>query len=118
MPATAEGVGVRLRLDQLQDLGMVVEPLHVGMQVDAAPAPGEGEELLRRQVLAAEEDHLMLEERLVDFAVERVGQRLRQVGAFDLRAQRPRDPVDADRLVGTEIPELDPFRHGVSNRLI
>ena len=63
----------------------------------AEPAP-EGEVLLRRDVLVAEEDHEVFRERAMDLIRLAVGEQKR-VGAGDLRADDRREFLDADGLV-------------------
>ena len=70
-----------------------------GMDVQFAEQPAEGEMLLRRDVLIAEEDDEVLRQRAVELVHRPVGQRAGEVDAADFRADDRREPVDADRLV-------------------
>ena len=96
MPAAAEVLGVVLALDDLENFGMVGQALHVGMQMNFAEALGETDLLDRRQLLLAEEHHLVREERIVhvgEILVAHVG----EVDAVQLGAERAGDGFHLDR---------------------
>jgi hypothetical protein len=63
------------------------------VQVDVAPASGEGELLGRGQLLVAEEDDAIIQQGGADLAQYFVTKLLRQVDAFDDRAGRASDAV-------------------------
>ena len=78
---------------------MVLHADHEGMQVDFAPTAGEGKLARRRQVLVAEEDHLVFQQGGADFAQHLVGQVFRKVDAGDLGAERAGDLVRLDMAI-------------------
>ena len=63
------------------------------MQVDLAPAARETELLLGRQLLVAEEDHAVVQQRGADFRQHIVRQILGQIDAIDHGAERAGDTV-------------------------
>jgi hypothetical protein len=67
--------------------------------VQLAEAPPERLLLLGRQPLVAEEDHPVVDERVVDLLEGPRVERLREVHAPDLGADVGRELLDADRLV-------------------
>ncbi len=69
-----------VRMQRRGRLGFVI--------VEHAEAAGEGNLLLRRQVLFWKDENDMLEPGLVDLLMLRVGQRLAKVDATDFRARR------------------------------
>ena len=73
-----------------------------GVDVQLAEQPAEGEVLVGRDVLVAEEDDEVLGERAVDLVQLAVRQRLGEIDAGDLRADDRRQLVDGDRLVGRD----------------
>ena len=95
VPDLAERLGVALLLDDLEDVGVLVHALHEGVMVDVAEALGEGELLLGRDRLLAEEDDEMLEPGRLDLLERRVVQ-LAEVDAADFRAERSGDGLDFD----------------------
>ncbi len=79
---------------------MAVHILDEGIVDDRPEAFGEGEHLVRRQLLVLQEDDEMLKEGVVDFRETLLVQRPRQVGAANDRAQRTGDRFDRDGFVG------------------
>ena len=61
MPAPAVIEGIVLALEDLDDVRIPLHRLVEGMAVDLAPALGEGDVLIRRDVLAADGDHLVFQ---------------------------------------------------------
>lgn len=98
VPAAAKVYLLGGLLDDLEDLRVARHALHIGMDVERAPALAEGDVLVGREGLVAEEDDVVLEEGLVDVVELRVGERLRQVHAFDLGAEMGREGLDGDGL--------------------
>src|SRR5215510_12326297 len=79
------------------------------MHVQLAEFPAEGEMLLRRDVLVAEEDHEVFGERAMDLVDLPVGPRLVvdescDVDAGDFRADDRRQLFDGDGLIGLGFP--------------
>src|SRR5208282_55258 len=99
MPAAAEILRVRLVLGDDEDLGMAGHRLDELMHVEGAEATAEPKMLLRGQVLVAEEDHAMVEQRLMQVGSGRVVEILRQIDTFDNGAEGAADRLHADRLV-------------------
>ena len=66
------------------------------MQVDIAPAAGEGELLGGRDVLVADGDHQVVEQRRADFGQDLLRNVLRQVDAADFGAKRAGDLLDVE----------------------
>jgi hypothetical protein len=54
--------------DDGQDFRVVRHAFHEGMQMDLAPAAGEGELLGRCDVLTADRDHQIIQQRSADFS--------------------------------------------------
>ncbi len=100
MPGAAEIALVRRLLPDLDDLGVGVHSFDLVMQAERAEPPGKGEMLLRRNVLAMEEDHEMIEQRLTDIRDYFVVEILREVDTLDLRAERRRDRFHAKTVLG------------------
>src|SRR5580704_15157058 len=100
VPAAAEIARLVFLLTDFEDLLVVGHTLDEFMDLQLAEAAAEGEVLVGGQVLVAEEDHLVVGERVADFADRRVIELLRQVDAGDLGAERPRNPVHRNRAVG------------------
>ena len=78
---------------------MLVHPLHEGMMVDVAEALGEGDLLLGRDLLVAEEDDEMLEPGRLDL-LERLVIDLGEVDAADLGSERSGYGLDLDPTIG------------------
>jgi hypothetical protein len=55
VPRLAECPRIAFLFDDLEDLGVLLHALHEGMKVDRTEALGEGDLLLRRDFLIAEE---------------------------------------------------------------
>jgi len=70
-----------------------------GMNVQLAEQPAEGEMLLRRDVLVAEEDDEVFRQRAVDFVELPVGERCAEIDAGEFRADDRRELVEADGFV-------------------
>ena len=71
-----------------------------GMNVQVAEPAAEGQMLVRRDVLVAEEDHEVFGERAMDFVHRPVRQRACQIDAGNLRADDRGQLLDADGLIG------------------
>src|SRR5882672_4703143 len=71
-----------------------------GMDMQLAELAAEGEMLLRRDMLVAEEDHEVLGKRAVDFVHRPIGQRAREIDPRYFRADDRGQLFDADRFVG------------------
>ena len=100
MPAVADVVAVLRLLDQ--QLHFLV-PRYLGKEgidVQVAEVAGKGLLLVRRQVLAAEEDHQVIDQGAADFRDDRGIEGPRQVDAADLGAQGAADRADGDVLEG------------------
>src|SRR5690606_38371756 len=95
------------QLLDLEDLRIVVHALHEGVQMNFAPALGEGELTLRREVLVAGEDDEIVEQGGADLAQHLVVQLLRKIEAVDLGAEGAGDRVDLD----VAILAVAQFRH-------
>jgi hypothetical protein len=61
------------------------------MDIQAAKAAAEGQMLLRRQVLIAEKDHLMVEQCPPDFGNHSIVERFAKIDSRNLGAESPRD---------------------------
>ena len=66
VPAAADIGGLRLRLAHLGDLGMAAVRREIIVDVDRAPAPREGDVILGRQLLIANEQHAAIEYRRLE----------------------------------------------------
>ena len=99
VPALA--VGARAILVGVDDhqLGLARLVRRGGMDVQLAEQPAEGQVLVGRDVLVAEEDDAVLGQRPVQLVVLAVAERLAEVDAVDLRADDRRQLVDGDGLV-------------------
>ncbi len=86
MPAIAEVDGLVRRLAQLVHIGRTLDRLQIGVDQGVAEAADEAVHLLRRELLAGEEDGDVFEESVVDGAGGGVVQLLRKIHAADFRA--------------------------------
>ncbi len=80
-------------------LGMLLHPLHRGMDVELAEMLAEMLEGRHVDRLIAEEDDAVVEKRLVDVVDLAVGQRLLQIDARDLAADMRGEPLHLDRFI-------------------
>src|SRR5262249_55889099 len=103
----AEGFGVALFLDDLEDVGVLLHALHEGVMVDLAEPLGEGDLLLGRDGLLAEEDDEVLEPGGLDLLERRIVQ-VGEVDAADLGTQRPGEGLYFDATIGAHGPLLHP----------
>ena len=95
-------IGARAVLVGVDDhqLGLARLVRRGGMQVQVAPQPAEGEVLVGRDGLVAEENHRVLGQRAVQLVDGLVAERPAEVDATHLRAEDRREFVDGDALVG------------------
>jgi hypothetical protein len=70
-------------------MGIALDAFHEGIDVRLAEAAAEGGELVRIEVLVAEIDDLVLEERAMDLRPGAIVERPAQVRALDLGAEAP-----------------------------
>src|SRR5271170_1569607 len=99
MPAAAEIVGVLLVFGDDEDFRMAGLRLDELVHVERAEAPAERQMPLRRQMLVAEEDDAMVEQRLVHVGGGRIVELARQINPLDNRAERAADRLFLNRLV-------------------
>ena len=105
MPAAAEIGLFVLLLDDLKQFRMAVHTLHVGVDVQRTEASGEGLVLVgRHAVLAAQDDHLEVEEGLVDGGEVRIRQFICQVHAVDFCAECAGEGLDVHAHKRSEPP--------------
>ena len=86
MPATTKVVLIRLRFDDLDNLGVSFKALDIGMEVNVTKALCKCQLLLRCYVLVPQEQHAVFQQlyvELLEVAVRKMG----QVNAFEFRAQ-------------------------------
>ena len=83
--------------------GWSASPSTNGYRAERPEPPAERDELRRRQALVAEEHDQMVEQRLADAGNDVVRQRLRQVDAMDLRAERAGNGMHGQRETGFRI---------------
>src|SRR5438132_1713173 len=95
VPDLAERLGVAFLLEDFENLRVPLHPLHKGMMVDVAEALGEGDLLLGRDFLVAEEHDEVLEPGGLDF-VEGLLVEVAEVGALDLRPERAGNRLHLD----------------------
>ncbi len=97
MPAATEiGFLVRL-LDDLHQFRMVIHALHVRVNVQRAEAAGKILLLVRRQaMLAAQNNHLVIQESLMDLIEIGIGQPSEQVCSMDFGTQSARQAVNGE----------------------
>src|SRR5882757_7065067 len=76
------------------------------MDVQVAEQAAEGDVLVERDHLVAEEDHRVLGQRAMDLVLLAVGKRPAEIDAADLRADDRRQLVDGDGLVGRALVRL------------
>ena len=102
VPQAAERVALSLRrlAHHGDDLGVVGGRLDEGHRAERAEAAAERDLLVGREALAAEEQHLVVEDRAADLGDDVVVEVVGQVDAADDRAARPRDRFDGDAPVG------------------
>ena len=91
VPDAAEVGALVLQLHHLDDLGVVGNALDEGILHRLAHAAGEGQELGGGEVLAAKEDHQVVEQRAPDLGHAVLRQRPGQIDPMDLPAQRACD---------------------------
>lgn len=99
MPGAAEVLDIGFGLQDLQDLGRLRQTLDEGINVERAEAPPEVAQLSRRQVLVAEEDHLVIEIGPVDLVKGLVGQLLRQLDSEYFGTEGVGERLYLDRLI-------------------
>src|SRR5271169_1241504 len=101
VPGIAEGADVPLvrLLEHGDDIGMLVHVLYVWYPRKRAEEAAEGQMLAGREVLVAEEKDKMLNEGTAELVCRRVRQRLCQIDAMHVRAERPCYWPHLDRLV-------------------
>src|SRR6476660_7496504 len=90
MPDPAEILDLVLELDDWDDLRKAFDALDEGIFDHLAEALGERQKLRRRQVLIAEENHVVLKPDLADFADDIVARLTCKVDTQDFRADRTR----------------------------
>ena len=100
MPSGPEVLGLLRLLDDLDDVRVSPEPLHVGMGFERAQAPRECAVLLCGEVLVAEEDDEVFVQRVANCLEGLVGQGKGEVHAMNLRAERAGDRLDPEGCVG------------------
>ena len=99
MPAAAEIALLGRLLDDVEQEREVVHALHEGIVVGLAEARADIHQVLRRQFLVADRDHLVVEERLVDLSPVVIVHGA-QVDTGHLRAQRAGDRRHGDAVAG------------------
>ncbi len=104
VPDAAEIHRLVLALQHLDDLGMAGQPLDERILDRPAEGAGEGEELVGRQVLVAEEDHEMVEQRLPHRARGLRVEPAAEVEAGNLRPERARHLAYRDRSAHRCVP--------------
>ena len=99
VPALA--IGARQVLVGMDDhqLGLARLVRRRRMHMQLAEQPAEGQVLVGRDVLVAEEDHEVLGQRAMDLVLLAVGERLAEIEAVDLGTDDGRQLVDGDGLV-------------------
>ena len=109
MPGLAEGARIPLLLDDLEDIRILIHALDKGVVVDLAEPLGEGDLLLGRELLVAEEDDEMIEPGVIDLG-ERFIVDVCEIDAADQGAAGAGDGLNLDASIGC----LDPSRgcHG------
>ena len=76
---------------------MVVHALHIGVDVQRAKPPGECLLLVRRQaILPAQDDHLVIQESLMDFVKGGIGEAADEVSPMDFCAECARQAVNGE----------------------
>jgi hypothetical protein len=104
-----------LQLQHRRDLGKAVQPLDERIDAGLAEAAREGELLLRRDALVAEEDHQVLQQRPAHLRHGLVVHGLRQVQAEDLRPDAAGQRLHLDALVAGIAGRLDAhLRHAAA----
>ena len=98
MPAAAEILRLDRLLHDVEQEGKAVDALHEGIMVGLAEAGADIHQILRREILVADRDHLVIEERLVDLRPRMVVHGS-QVDTADFGAKRSCDRGDFDRAV-------------------
>ena len=99
MPDPAEVRPLLGKLGDLDDLRVLGESRDERIVRERAEAAPERDELRGRELLVAKEHDQMVDQRTADTRYGVVGQRLRQVGAVYLRAQRAGDGHDIERIL-------------------
>ena len=89
VPPTAEVEGVVRLGDDLDDLGMIGPALDEGVGVELAEAATKGDLLFRCQLLVAEEQHVVLEERPSDLGDRLVARAVGEIDPLDVRTEHP-----------------------------
>src|SRR5579859_889428 len=87
LPVLADDLLVAGLAADVDNLGVRADAVIVGVDEDFAEAAGEGFVLIPLEVLVAEEDHAVVEERLADFAYHAVVEVPRDIDAADLGAE-------------------------------
>ena len=88
MPGAADVFFLIRRFDDFSNLRLAIEWLEEPIDVDLAPVLGEINMLLGREFLISEENHRVLRKSILKLRHHGVAQRLGQVNAIDLRAER------------------------------
>ena len=89
MPDAAEIVALVLELDDRRDHRRFGQALELRILDRLAELPGEGELLVRRRLLVAQEDHQMLQKRLAHLADDVVLELVRDIDTMELGAEAP-----------------------------
>src|SRR4030095_8488960 len=87
MPDSAEVDALVLELHHGRDHGRLGQPLELGGFHGLAEALGEGQLLLRRELLISKEDHEMMQESPANLGDHLIAERLRETHAADLGAE-------------------------------
>ena len=88
MPGATDVFFLIGRFDDFRDLRIAIEWLEESIDVDLAPLLGEINVLLGREVLISEENHRIRRKSILKLRHHGVAQRLGQVNAIDLCAER------------------------------
>src|SRR5512143_2778316 len=109
MPEAAEIVALVLELDDRRDERRFRQAIELRVFDRLAKFPGKRQVLLRRRLLAAHEDHEMVEKSLAHLGDDVVFEVARNVDAVKLGSEGARDRPNLDMAIVTHLYSLSPY---------